>query len=878
MYNCLRKQVKPLTALSLTVAAVLILWLALAAGDTPTARAQTADTPTPVPINEQPDGSGGKDIPPVEGKTNPPKYPNMDSNLNRIVQQVETGIVSTNSFSGGATATAKQPVAATIYFTEGYADAISGFLNKNGASLRNIGIDYIEAYIPLSLLAEASQQEGVISVRTIMPATSAQNAVGGEGAVAHGAPAWHDAGVKGHGVKIGVIDVGFEGFRTLMGSELPDAENVHIRCYTDIGVLATDANDCIDSSGSKHGTAVTEAVFDIAPEAEYYIANPWSRGDLQNSVQWMIDNDVDVINQSLSWRWDGPGDGTSPFSDSPLSAVDTAVAGGIAWANSAGNWAQHSWFGPFEDTDSDSHHNYAGTNECNNVTLKAGDRVSLVLRWDDNWLGASRDLDLHLIPYDEEGNLLIEDAVSSELEQSGRRGDYPRELIYVPVISDDHMACINVRQFSGAPPAWMQLLSRAGQDLELHTLSGGINNPSESANPGLLAVGAAPWSNTQSIEPYSDQGPAPDGRTKPDIVGADYARSAIYRSERNPEGWFRGTSQASPHVAGLAALVKQLYPNYTPQQVTQYLKNNAEPRGAVPNNTWGYGFAKLPASDASSPTPSPPPEPTATPVPPGVTPEPTATAEPTATPEATIPSEIENRLTVLETLLVTLQNAIAALTSRVAALELGASQPTPTPIPTQTPTPTPVATATPLPPGVTPEPTATAEPTATPEPHPCRIDMPASFSLPVTLSGLWIQECVYSLSRERIEEITGIEVAAGDRYYRYTGFEVTAVGNGAWTATLESSEDTVLFLWEWDEENEELVFVAGNDDIVRDNTNSGVSWTPTEGKKFYLDMTTYDAETLGDFTLTIRSGSSNAQSMEVRGMQGDAMPSEPNRR
>ena len=61
--------------------------------------------------------------------------------------------------------------------------------------------------------------------------------------------------------------------------------------------------------------------------------------------------------------------------------------------------------------------------------------------------------------------------------------------------------------------------------------------------------------------------------------------------------WFPGTSQAAPHVAGLAALVKQANPAFTPQQVAAYLKSNAAERGASgPDNTWGYGFAQLPAA------------------------------------------------------------------------------------------------------------------------------------------------------------------------------------------------------------------------------------------------------------------------------------------
>lgn len=72
---------------------------------------------------------------------------------------------------------------------------------------------------------------------------------------------------------------------------------------------------------------------------------------------------------------------------------------------------------------------------------------------------------------------------------------------------------------------------------------------------------------------------------------------------------FFGTSQAAPHVAGLAVLVKQRFPTYTPQQIASYLKTHADARGSVPNNTWGHGFARLLSSDVVAVTPEPTPEP-----------------------------------------------------------------------------------------------------------------------------------------------------------------------------------------------------------------------------------------------------------------------------
>ena len=595
-------------ATSLTMA---LLFAALANPNPATA--QNGDTPTPVQTVEQPDGSGIERLLAIGGKLSPPKYPNLDSNLNRIVEQIQTGQFTTQAAAANAPVHSDEPVAVTLYLTEGYAQDVWDWLEDNGASPRNIDIDYIEAYVPVSLLAEASQQEGVISVRTIIPPQPAQGTVVSEGVAAHDVPAWHAAGLKGQDIKIGVIDVGFKGFAELLGSELP--ATAQWRCYTEVGVFTSNPTDCIPEnvpeSSKLHGTAVTEAIFDITPKAEYYMANLSSLGDLLDTVDWMTTQGVDVINMSVGFAFAGPGDGTSPFSNSPLTSVDEAVRGGIVWVNSAGNSARANLFGPFTDMNANGFHDFSATgDECNGVRIQLDplEGFTAQLRWDDPWGGASSDLNLYLIPLTG-STLRLSDAVAfSEDLQSGRAENYPYESITLDYGDiPDGMYCFAINSFSDTAPSWIQLLVwGAASPLQHYSPDHSIANPAESANPGLLAVGASgrnfsvnnPF-DTTIIEPFSSQGPTLDGRIKPDIVGADAGQSVTYRSEHNPNGYFFGTSQASPHVAGLAALVKQKYPAYTPAQVANYLKTHAEERGmAGADNIWGHGFAKLPASDA----------------------------------------------------------------------------------------------------------------------------------------------------------------------------------------------------------------------------------------------------------------------------------------
>ena len=159
---------------------------------------------------------------------------------------------------------------------------------------------------------------------------------------------------------------------------------------------------------------------------------------------------------------------------------------------------------------------------------------------------------------------------------------------------------IVVFHYSGGVPDWIQLVVWSAGSIEHHTENGSITNPAESANPGMLAVGAAPWYDVNTIEPYSSRGPTPDGRVKPDIVGADCGETALTPLNEYRRG-FCGTSQAAPHVAGMAALVRQRFPDYTPAQVAAYLKYHAQQRVTPdPNNTWGHGFAQLPSPDRAA--------------------------------------------------------------------------------------------------------------------------------------------------------------------------------------------------------------------------------------------------------------------------------------
>ncbi len=69
---------------------------------------------------------------------------------------------------------------------------------------------------------------------------------------------------------------------------------------------------------------------------------------------------------------------------------------------------------------------------------------------------------------------------------------------------------------------------------------------------------------------------------------------------------FQGTSMASPHVAGVAALIRATNPNLNPAQVRDLLKATATPLGPNTNNEYGAGIVNAEAAVERASTMAPP--------------------------------------------------------------------------------------------------------------------------------------------------------------------------------------------------------------------------------------------------------------------------------
>ncbi|MFF3613053.1 S8 family serine peptidase [Streptomyces sp. NPDC002580] len=100
--------------------------------------------------------------------------------------------------------------------------------------------------------------------------------------------------------------------------------------------------------------------------------------------------------------------------------------------------------------------------------------------------------------------------------------------------------------------------------------------------PGVLTVGAVDRDDTTA--PFSSRGPVAVTHTlKPEIAAPGVGISAANAGGRGVYAYqsMSGTSMATPHVAGAAAIVRQAHPDWTAQQIKDALVSSARTGGKV---------------------------------------------------------------------------------------------------------------------------------------------------------------------------------------------------------------------------------------------------------------------------------------------------------
>jgi hypothetical protein len=497
----------------------------------------------------------------------PPKGPpKLESSLWRLVEAERQGGAPQLSAEAERSAIALQDgaVRVVIEAKEGQSASAIASARSLGATVETSYGDLVQVLAPVGNLEALSNSEGVRFVRQptkYFPAT-----ITGEGVGIVNADGWQAAGLTGSGVKVAVLDLGFQGYTALLGTELPAS----------VTAQSFRADHDISGGGEVHGTAVAEIVHEMAPGAQLYLVNFQTDPELANAVNWIVSQGVKVINASWGDPIGGPGNGTG--FDNNL--VTNSIAAGVQWAIAAGNWGNAHWMGNWTSSDGDNWNDFSQSpfDETNTFNGYAGNPLVLELKWDDPFGASANDYDLYLL----DSRLHI--IARSASRQNGN--DDPVEWIArtLPYTGPYHIA---IRRYSANGLAKFHLYIWPGYPMQYVVAAESLGIPADNAN--AVTVGAVPWSSPSTIEPFSSQGPTEDARIKPDLVAPDGVSGSTY----GPSGFY-GTSAASPHVAGAAALVKQAYPSYTPAQIKSFLEGRAVPLGvAGKDNIYGSGRLDL---------------------------------------------------------------------------------------------------------------------------------------------------------------------------------------------------------------------------------------------------------------------------------------------
>lgn len=467
--------------------------------------------------------------------------------------------------------------------------------------------EQLKAENPNLIVERISNLDHVIRLEVPNKATIKQGSViQGQGVNVTLANEWQAKGLTGKGVKIGILDLGFGGYKDLLGKELPD------------NVVAEAFGDPYNFDVEVHGTACAEIVHEMAPDAELYLAYyDGSDVAMALAMEWLVSQGVRVISNSTGSNGLTPMNGTGFVEQ----IVDQLNDEGILFVSAAGNEADVHWRGQFSDPDGNTIHEFTPGQELLPFLAPAGYEVQIILSWDD-WENINQDYDFLLL--DKDGNIIAK----SEEPQDGEAGQSPVEgFLYTFDTEDVYTVAIQNYEGGASGNNTFDIFVHGGllhpdYAVPEHSLS----SPADAR--GAFAVGAVNWAD-DVLEVYSSQGPTSDGRVKPDLAAPSVVDSASYAPDA-----FDGTSAATPHVAGAAALVLQAFPEYTAEDLKQFFQERSKDLGATgPDNQFGAGRLSLGDTPAAAPPPAD--TPASTEVEPQETQE-SAQAEPTPT---TAPTE-----------------------------------------------------------------------------------------------------------------------------------------------------------------------------------------------------------------------------------------------
>lgn len=421
----------------------------------------------------------------------------------------------------------------------------------------------------------------------------------------------------------------------------------------DLEGLVPAGYSCAFSGLGAEGTALLEVVHDIAPGAQLAFANIDTDMAFNEAVNYLASTN-DVVMDDLGFFADRY-DGASSVSANTAAALNNPSYPIRAYMTSVGNAADEHYYGHylassvdgrsvasigvpgrlhlFQRSDDTTDVLGLGPQPYNLISLPTGGEVVIVLTWDDPSGASNNDYDLYLI------QASTGRVVARSIDDQSGAGDPLEAIDFVNTLSsgnyyivvqnyNDSAAAKNLNLFSYAPscaPDGPRLL--AANHHERHNYNTATRSVTAQSDAGgspvsVISVGAicsaSPASvsassgsaapnescldgNHSTVEYFSSRGPTADGRFKPEITAIDGV--SVTGAGQFPKTFF-GTSAATPHVAGIAALLLQSTPCLITgpagegeiasarQSLRDLILGGAVPlTETVPDATFGFGRA-----------------------------------------------------------------------------------------------------------------------------------------------------------------------------------------------------------------------------------------------------------------------------------------------